>query len=118
MTQPRAARAQRGWAGRRALENGRREGEMARGWCRRVGTPEKNMAEISVLTFTAIFLLVSGEEHKAGSKKKGRKGRKEKKKKVSKPRKSVLIAYECLCLKNYRIDFVVLFFDSLSVTFF
>lgn len=39
-------------------------------------------------------------------------------KKDSKSRKSVLIAYECLCLKNYRIDVVVLFFDSLSVTFF
>lgn len=43
---------------------------------------------------------------------------KKERKKVSKPRKSVLIAYECLCLKNYRIDVVVLFFDSLSVTFF
>nr|XP_025968643.1 uncharacterized protein LOC112990847 isoform X2 [Dromaius novaehollandiae] len=44
--------------------------------------------------------------------------RRKERKKALKARKSVLIAYECLCLKNYRIDVVVLFFDSLSVTFF
>lgn len=49
---------------------------------------------------------------------KEKKKRRKERKRVSNPRKSVLIAYECLCLKNYRIDVVVLFFDSLSVTFF
>lgn len=77
------------------------------------------MAERADVYSDFVFLLISGEGHKAGriGIKKKKKRRKERKR-ISNPRKSVLIAYECLCLKNYRIDVVVLFFDSLSVTFY
>lgn len=75
------------------------------------------MAESADVYSDFVFLLIPGEERKAGRTREILKRRKERKR-VPNPRKSVLIAYECLCLKNYRIDVVVLFFDSLSVTFF
>lgn len=68
--------------------------------------------------FTAVLFPFQVENKKLEEGKNHQQQKKRKETKVSKLRKSVLIAYKCLHLKNYPTDVVVLFFfDSLSVIY-